>query len=136
MPLWLKIVFFIGIIFFLSISIYVCLDDVDIYQKVLIVLLGIFFGGGCLIYEFYLITYNIYIDNDYIKVRKLFKTYTFNITDITNIIYKQVAFGSYTYIIVFSKIKVEIAPLMKNKSAMDNFLNEHGVFKKFPRVDI
>lgn len=88
-----------------------------------------------LVYTFYLFSYKIIIRSEGFSVRKFFIIKTFEINDITNIEYKRVAFGDYTYVVKFKNGKMEVSQLLKDKALIDRVLAEKGFFKKFPRIN-
>ena len=100
-----------------------------------ITLIGILLILG-LLYTTYLFCYKIKIGDRFFAAKKFFAWHTYRVEDITNIQYKRIAFGDYTYVIRIGKKKVEISQLLRNKVFVDKFFEENGVFRKFPRVAI
>lgn len=117
--LWFKIVCLLSACFFTAFIVYACINDIDIYEKFCLILLGKLLGGISIIYGLYCCLFAIYVGDDYIKVKKLFKSRIYSISEITKIDYKLVAFGNYTYVVYFGKRKVEISQLLKNKIIVD-----------------
>lgn len=86
------------------------------------------------VYTIYLFSYKIIIRSEDFSVRKFFITRSYKISEITNVEYKRIAFGDYTYVLCFGKKKVEVSQLLKNKNLVDSFFETKGIFRKFPRV--
>lgn len=88
-----------------------------------------------LVYTFYLLSYKIIIRSEDFSVRKFFITRSYKISEITNVEYKRIAFGDYTYVLCFGKKKVEVSQMLNNKNLVDSFFEAKGIFRKFPRVN-
>lgn len=88
------------------------------------------------VYTIYLFSYKIIIRSEDFLVRKFFITRSYKISEITNVEYKRIAFGDYTYVLCFGKKKVEVSQMLNNKTMLDKYLDEQGVFKRYPRINI
>lgn len=134
----LGIKFLFGLLDLIGIFITFCLilqnNDFNIEKLLAIILVGIFSASGA-VYTLYLYSYKIVFEDKNFSVRKFFITKTYEINEISGIIYKQNIFGLYTYIVKIGKKKIEISPALKNKIIADKFFEENGIFKKFPRVE-
>lgn len=115
----------------------IILDKQDFnFEKIFGLILTAFLTSAMLVYSLYLFSFKIMVYDNYFTVRLFFKTRICKITDITDISYKRITFGDYTYVVRFGKRKMEVSPLMKNKRIIDKKLQDNGIFEKYPRVSI
>lgn len=105
--IWFKIT---GVIFAIAstlIAITCILDHTsyDIYELVCIILCCVGVTGLFTIWSIYLVCFKIIIKDDTISIRKFLKINCFCLADITDVDYKRIAFGDYTYVIKVGRKK-------------------------------
>lgn len=110
--------------------------DYSVSDRIIICSLAALFGIIFTGFAIYLLTFKLSIINNELSVRKFFITRSYKISEITNVEYKRIAFGDYTYVLCFGKKKVEVSQMLNNKTMLDKYLDEQGVFKRYPRINI
>lgn len=133
----IKLFAFVVILLCIAISMLGIFDKgYDITERICIIVVGVVIGMIWLVWFVYLLRYKIVIVEDQFTVRVFFKTRIYHISEITNIVYKRMAFGDYTYVVKFDNGKMEVSSLLKDKYTIDKKLDDSKIFEKYPRIPL